>query len=395
MAWKRTFISAFIAQVLGIIGLSFATPFLPLYVAELGIDDPGQQAFWAGVALSAAGLTFAVFAPIWGTVADRFGRKPMVFRAMLGGTVVMVLMSFARNVPELILYRLLQGAFSGSLAASISLVASVVPHRHSGLTLGMMQSAVFIGHAVGPFFGGMAADALGYRVCFRIGAGLTLLGGVLVLAGTREEFTPRDAQASRDGPGFRAIFLLPGFLISVVIMFAVRLSNSIANPSFPLIVREFPLSPQHFNSITGSIMGVTALAAAASSAILGHIGDKIGRRSILVACCVGACVASVGHYMAQTLFTLFAARILFGFSVAGMLPSATAMIYSIIDPRSIGKAYGLATSLSMLGAAAGPTLGGVLAMSVGLRFPFLVTAAAQLMLAVLVLAYVRDKNRFT
>ena len=180
MRWKSTFFYSFLAQVLGILGFSFCTPFLPFFVGELGVEDAGAQAFWAGVALSSAGFTFAVFAPIWGVVADRYGRKIMVCRAMFGGGLALLLMSFSRTVPQLVLFRVFQGAFSGTLAASIALVASVVPQHRSGLTLGMMQAAVFIGNAVGPFFGGMAADAFGYRVSFRIGALLTVLGGVLV-----------------------------------------------------------------------------------------------------------------------------------------------------------------------------------------------------------------------
>ena len=391
VSWKRTFISSFIAQILGILGFSFAMPFLPFFVAELGVEDVGQQALWAGLVLSSAGLTFALFAPIWGVLADKYGRKLMVCRAMFGGALTMVLMSFSQTVPQLIAFRLFHGVFSGTLAASIALVASVVPQHRSGLTLGMMQTAVFIGNAIGPFFGGLAADAFGYRMSFRIGAVLTLLGGMFVLFGTHERFARPDRTVPSDAPGFKAIFLLPGFAVSVLVMFGVRFSNSVANPSFPLIVRDFLAVPTRLNSITGSVMAVTAVAAAVSSALLGHAGDRVGRRGVLIACCVGACFASAGHYFAQSLPVLFAVRVLFGFSVAGMLPAANSMIHSVVDTRSVGKAFGLATSISMLGMAFGPTVGGYLAMGAGLRFPFLATAVGQIVLAAVVYFFVRDR----
>lgn len=390
MNWKRTFIFAFIAQFLGIVGISFATPFLPFFVAEMGVTESGAQAFWAGIVMGAGGLTFAVFAPIWGVFADRFGRKPMVCRAMFGAALAVFLMSFSRTVPQMILFRVVQGAFSGTLAASIALVASVVPPQRIGLTLGMMQAAVFIGNALGPFFGGMAADAFGYRTSFRIGAVLTLLGGLMIVFGTQERFSAPDRQSSTDSQGFRKIFLLPGFLISVVVLFSVRLSNSISNPSFPLIVGDILGSARNLNSITGSVIGAAAIAAALAAAMLGHAGDRLGRRRVLMGCCIVACLASVGHYFAHDLPTLFVVRILFGFSVAGMMPAANAMIHEVVDPRSIGKAYGLATSLSMLGSAIGPTVGGTLAMQAGLRVPFLVTGAAQLCLIVLILCFLQN-----
>ncbi len=389
-AWKRTFVFAFAAQILGILGFSFATPFMPFFIAELGVAEGGEQAFWAGVALSTGGFTFALFAPIWGVVADRYGRKSMVCRAMFGGALAIALMSFSQTVHQLLLFRVFQGAFSGTLAASIALVASVVPRHRSGLTLGMMQAAVFIGNAVGPFIGGMTADAVGYRGSFRVGAVLTVLGGLLILFGTREPGAAADRQARTGSPGFRQIIRLPGFLISVLVLLGVRLSNSIANPSFPLIVREMVDSLDHLNRITGSIIGVAAVAAALAAAVLGYAGDRGGRRRVLLGCCLGACVASVGHYLARGLPDLFAVRILFGFAVAGMLPAANATIHSVVDPRSIGKAYGLATSISMMGSAIGPTLGGYLAMRAGLRIPFLVTGAAQLLLGMLILLFLRE-----
>ena len=392
MNWKSTFVFSFLAQSLGIVGFAFCTPFLPFFVGELGVTDAGAQAFWAGVALSSAGFTFALFAPVWGILADRYGRKIMVCRAMFGGALALLLMSFARTIPQLVLFRIFQGAFSGTLAASIALVASVVPQRRSGLTLGMMQAAVFIGNAVGPFFGGLAADAFGYRVSFRIGALMTALGGLLVYFGTREDFTPRTPEESAETPGFGKILLLPGFLISVTVLFSVRLSNSIANPSFPLIVKAIVRSLRSLNSVTGSVIAASAVAAAISAAVLGHVGDRLGRRHILIGCCVGACIASIGHFFAYSLPTLFAVRILFGFAVAGMLPAANATIHAVVDPRSIGRAYGLATSLSMLGSAVGPTVGGYLAMAAGLRIPFLVTGTAQMALALLVFLFLHERK---
>jgi len=393
LPWKRTFFFAFAAQFLSIVGISFATPFLPFFVSDLGVTDPSRQAFWAGIVMASGGLTFALFAPVWGAMADKFGRKSMVCRAMLGAAVSVFLMSFARSVPQMILFRILQGMFSGTLAASIALVASVTPLRRSGFALGMMQAAVFVGNAFGPLIGGMMADNFGYRNSFRIGALLTFLGGVLVLLGTRERFTRPDPKMIIPNSGFRAIFLLPGFLIGVVILFSVRLGNSIANPSFPLIVRDIlGGAVDNLNSITGMIIAAAAIAAACASAVLGYAGDQFGRKRILVGCCSVACVASVWHYYAGSIPTLMVARTLFGFSVAGMLPAANSLIHEVVDPRSIGKAYGLATSISMLGSAVGPTIGGTLAMQAGLRVPFLVTGLAQLLLIVLIMMFMRKRQ---
>ncbi len=391
-AWKRTFASSFAAKMLSSIGFSFAMPFLPFFIAELGVYDESQQAFLAGLALSSAGLTFAVFAPVWGAFADRYGRKLMLCRAMLGGTLIMFLISAAQSVGQLVVLKLLQGVFSGTMAASVALVASVVPQRRSGMALGMMQASVFIGTTIGPFFGGLTADAFGYRASFQIGGLLCLLGGLLVYFGAHENFVPEDEDRRKSRPGFGQIFMLKGFFVAVLLMFGVRFSNTMINPSFPLIVRDIIPSSGNLNSITGSVMAAAAISGAVSSAVLGYMGDRIGHRKILIACCAGASAASAGHFFAYSLNKLFLARILFGLSVAGMLPAANAAIHSIIDRRSVGKAYGLAASISMLGAAFGPLTGGYLAKIISLRAPFLFTAALQALLGLVVIFFFRTKN---
>ena len=87
-AWKRTFVSAFIAQICSITGFSFAMPFLPFYIKDLGVTDPKMQTFWAGLCLGAAGVTFSLFSPVWGNLADRHGRKIMVVRSMFGLSLI-------------------------------------------------------------------------------------------------------------------------------------------------------------------------------------------------------------------------------------------------------------------------------------------------------------------
>lgn len=394
-SWKKTFVSAFTAQILSILGFSFALPFLPFFIADLGVTDTSSQAFWAGVVMGASGLTFAIFSPLWGLLADRYGRKLMVCRSMAGGTVVLLLMSYVQSITQLIICRLLQGAFTGTIAASIALVASVVPRKRSGFTLGMMQTAVFLGASIGPFFGGIVADAFGYRASFRFGALLCLLGGVLVYFGTEEKIDPHPAENEPPSEGFKSILMSSGFLIAVLIMFGVQFGNTLINPAFPLIIKDLLPSTQNLNSIAGSIMAAAALAGAFSAAVLGHAGDRLGHRRVLIGCCLAGGLAAGAHYWAFSLQALVTARVLFGLAIASMLPAANAMIHSIIDHRSLGKAYGLASSISMTGVALGPLVGGYLAKIAGLRMPFLVTAAAQLMIGLLILFYFDDTKRHT
>jgi DHA1 family multidrug resistance protein-like MFS transporter len=382
--WKRTFISAFIAQVLSVVGFAFAFPFIPFFIRDLGVTERSEQIMWAGTVQAAAGLTLALFAPVWGILADRFGRKLMVVRAMFAGTIIMFLMSMVQTVPQLIVCRLLQGAFTGTVSASVALVASVIPARRSGFALGMMQAAVMIGVCLGPLIGGVVADQIGYRWAFRIGGIVILIGGLFTLFGTREQFTPAARESEAMRRQFGRIMKTSGFLAAVAVLFSVRFSNAIANPSFPLIVRDILGSETGLNSITGSIIAVASLSGALSAGLLGHFGDRLGHRRVLIGCASLAGVVSIATAFAHGLPYLYGVRILFGLAVAGMLPAANAIIHGVIEGDNFGKAYGLAGALSMMGFALGPFVGGWLGGLFGIRIPFIVTGISQFLVVILV-----------
>lgn len=391
--WKKTFIFAFIAQIFSVVGFSFVIPFLPYFIEELGITDKADQTFWAGIVMSTAGITLAIFAPIWGILADKFGRRSMLIRAGVGGTIVLYLMSYVQSVQWLVVCRLLQGMFTGTVAASVALVSSVTPPKRKGLTLGMMQTAVLIGFAMGPLIGGVAADAWGYRVTFRIGSGIILFSMLFVLFGTSEPSRRKTDGGKPPTPRtIRQIISSHGFLAAVIVLFSIRFSNTISNPSFPLIIKEIAVNTLRLNSLTGTIIFVVALSGALSAAVLGVFGDKWGHKKILIVCSCSTAVLSFVHIFIHTIPVLIVVRALFGLSVAGMIPAANVIIHKSLPEDSIGKGYGIASSLSMVGLALGPFIGGWAGREFGLRAPFGITAACQLAVMIMIIFAIKSSN---
>src|SRR5437660_5296510 len=180
--WRRNLAALWLAELTAILGFSFAFPFLPLFLhQDLHIPAGPQLAFWTGITGGATGLALACTAPIWGRLADRYGRKPMLVRAMVGGGISVGLMGLSQSALQLTVLRGVQGASSGSVAAATALVATETPAPHLAWALGILSSAISLGSAVGPAAGGLAANFVGLRAIFVGGGVLLLLATIPVL----------------------------------------------------------------------------------------------------------------------------------------------------------------------------------------------------------------------
>src|ERR1700754_1067164 len=96
--WLRNLWVCVFGSFTTIVAMTLMLPFLPLYVEQLGVKDHAAIVQWSGVAYGATFFTAALTAPLWGKLADLYGRKPMLIRASLGMAIIMSLMGMAHNV---------------------------------------------------------------------------------------------------------------------------------------------------------------------------------------------------------------------------------------------------------------------------------------------------------
>jgi len=393
--WKRTLYASTVAQFLCGAGFSFVFPFMPLYIRSMGVEDAADLRRWAGLVSAASSVTMAVFAPIWGSMADRHGRKLMAMRAMFGAGLMLALMGFARTPSQLMALRLAQGALSGVIAANTALVASVTPASQMGYAMGLVHASAHAGRVFGPALGGLMADWFGFRVAFWVGAGLLLCAGALV-----KFFTSAPHVAPGAGKGgvasWTGLFALGGFSVALLAMFQVQFATSIAMPIFPLLIEALRGTSDKAPTITGAIFTVNAVAGVISTGWLGRMSDRVGHRKLLIVCSLAAAVILLLHAAAQNVGQVFALRFLLGLATAGLIPSATALVRRVVPSHSIGKAFGVAQSVRSIGMAAGPLAGGYIAAHIagdaGLRVPFLATGLVFLLVPVVVMLLLKPSG---
>lgn len=376
--WRRNFYTLWVAELCAIIGFQMVQPFLPYYIQEFDVGDLSEALVWAGWMGSAAGLAMGISSPIWGSLADRYGRKPMVVRSMIGGGIAVILMAYVVTVEQLLIVRVMQGALSGTVTACLTLVSTSTPRRHLGFALGLMQGAFMLGASVGPLAGGPLIDAFGYTDCFLWSGIVVLIAGVCVQLFVHEDFTRiRDVESSARyrAPGrdmLRLLRLRP-FLVVVATVVSMSFAFGFIMPVVPLFLQQLA-GGEDVLTLAGTVFAAAGLVGALAAAVMGRFSDRVGPRRVLFVGLVSAAVFHLAQGYATSVGVLSVLIVLGGLATGAVRPVANALVARIIPEEDRGKAFGVMSSAAALGWAAGPLAGGSLGAQLGFRSVFIATA---------------------
>lgn len=391
-AWRRNLYIIWFAELVAITGFAFVWPFMPYYVQELGVTELHEVELWSGVLFAANAIPMAIFAPIWGSLADRYGRKLMVVRAMFGGALLLGAMGFVQNVQQLVVLRAIQGALTGTVAAATTLVASSAPRERSGYAMGLLQMAIWTGASVGPLLGGVVADTWGYRAAFWVTGGLLFAAGITIWLLVEEEFVPPPRDQGKAGTGLWdgiQLVIRTGPLVSLFsIRLIVRLGIRLLGPVLPLFVQSLVPMTTRIASLTGLISGTQAAASAVGALTLGRASDRIGYRRVLLACTLGAGVIYVPMFFVTDPWQLLVLQGAQGLVMSGVLASISALLASLAPEGRQGAVYGVDASVVSMANAIAPMLGASAAAAFGLRAPFLLAAGGLFVAAAMAWALV-------
>lgn len=384
--WKRTLLVVLFAQMITAVGFSIFFPFLPLYVESLGAVTDIPLEILTGLVYSGQAVAMMIASPIWGSLADRVGRKLMVERSMFGGAVILLLMAFARSAEDLVFLRIVQGFVTGTLAASNALVAAMAPRERTGFAMGLLQVGLAAGVALGPLLGGLIADFFGYHTSFYVTAALLFISGLMVYFGVREQFGVSETDSRERQPFVRAwrqILTTRGVLITFSLQFLHQLGRMIILPILPLFVVALLQDDSRINTVTGSIIGVTALTSTLSAVYLGRLGDRVGHRRVVIASSLFASILYFTQSYATTGLQTFVIQALAGVAFGGIIPSISALLSIYTQVGEEGAVYGLDNSIKAGARAIAPMVGTTVALWIDIRSAFIVTAFVYLITSLL------------
>ena len=255
----------------------------------------------------------------------------------------------------------------------MALAATLIPAASLGFAMGALQTATALGSTMGPMVGGWMAAALGYRPTFFVTGAILFLAGVLCFVVVREDFRPAPSGQPRQRAmaGLRDVLRVPGMTGLMLVVGLSRAAGGSMGIAIPLILQEMAGGSLGVSGTAGTVVGLTALAMALGAVTWGRLGDRIGQSRVMMLCLISSALLIAPQALVSAPWQLAVGQMAFTFTLAGLLPTATALV-GIIGPRGRqGVTYGANGAALALGNALGPTLAAGLIGAFGTRSLFL------------------------
>ncbi len=367
--WKQNLKVAWLGNFLTGTSFTLVMPFISVFVEELGVG-PGQVEYYAGLAVSVNALAAALMTPIWGSLADRYGRKPMMVRAAFAMIFTMGGMAFVPNVFWLLALRVLNGVFTGYIPNATALIASQVPKDKTGYALGTLSTGAVAGNLIGPTLGGILAEMFGVHTVFLLVGLLYAIVVLLTVFYIREDFVPiKKGEEMSVKEVFEQVkdrqMLVGLFVTSMIIIAAAQA----VVPILTLYVRHLGQT-DNLLFVAGFIISLPGMASLVTSGYLGKIGDRIGNHRLLLIALTYSLLINVFCVFAENPFQLGLLRFMYGFGTGALLPSVNSLLTKLTPKEGISRIFSYNQLFNNLGSVVGPMMGSAVAAHMGYDWVF-------------------------
>ena len=263
--------------------MTLVLPFISLYIETFGDFSDTYVQHWSGWTFAVTFVTAFLFAPLWGRIGDTFGRKKILIFSGLGLATSLFLMGFVTSVWQLFLLRLFTGIFTGFIPMSQAFISTQTPKSMAGRVLGTLQTGNITGSLMGPLFGGMLADSVGFASTFQLASFAILISVVLVFA--TKEFkleTKAGMQTSYTSKEVLLHIVRNPIMISVLLLSTlIQIANFSIQPILSLFVTELH-GYANLAFFSGVAFSATGLGNLLMTKRWGSIGDRFGYLKLLV-----------------------------------------------------------------------------------------------------------------
>lgn len=372
--WKTNLFFVWLTQILCMAGFSAAIPFLPVYIRDTwGITEEKELGAWMAAFYFFGMLSFCVFIPVWGMLADRYGRKIMLLRAYYIDAVLFPCMLFAPSPFWLIVVRFIISAFTGTVSAAQTLIVTNTPEEHHGFALGTLTTAVWSGNLIGFAAGGVVVHYFGFAVAILSCGGMFLLAGIIAQLFVHETFIPpAPSRRKHLRDSWTGLSLAIWLLYFLILLTAV--ARRFDDPYIPIMIERIH-GPLNTALHTGWISALAALGGVLSGMIIGRLCDRFTPQRVTVPALLLAGVTMFLQGGAVTLAGYSFFRFVNFLSAGGLEAGVLSILSKLSLPERRGAIFGLASSIRMSGILLSTLVSGGIVYFIGVRSIYAVGGA--------------------
>lgn len=370
-SWKRNLAVLWLGVFLCSTSYSISIPFMSIFLSDdLGVTSHLEA--WSGFAFGISFLASALISPFWGSLADKYGRKPMLIRSGFSLAALYLINYFVHDPYVFLVVRVLQGLLAGFVPSSIALVATNTPEEKTGWALSVMSTSGAAGSIIGPLIGGVISYYYGNRSAFLFSSAIVLLSALIATLFVKERKVDRSVPRSRVRDDIREAGG-NGAFVSLMIMTGISyFSVMLLEPLIPIYMLDMGISKDSASLTSGVVFSAVGIATVLMAPRWGKIGGRKGYGTILFIGLLGGGIGNMLQFFVTGYVQFAIVRFVYGLFYAAVLPSINALIVQVTEPGFRGRAFGLNQSVSQLATMAGPILGGLLGAILPIRWVFVV-----------------------
>jgi DHA1 family multidrug resistance protein-like MFS transporter len=385
---KTNILVLFFSLIVIMLGFGLVMPLVPFFIERFGAG--GSE---LGVLIASYGLMQFIFAPIWGDISDRWGRKKVMIAGMLGNGVTLLAFGFANSLWVLFTARILSGVVASAMVpASMAYIGDITNEEERGSGLGLIGAAAGTGIVIGPGLGGLlAAKSLAFP--FIVAAFLSLVSILLIFFFLPESLPPdkRSKNVQRSitlqYARMKKALLSPiGILLIMTFIVSFGLTNFQGIYGL-FALKKFGYGPQKVGTI---LMVMGAVLAIGQGVIAGSLIKRFREELIIKVSLILSSIGFVSMVAVRSYPGVLASTGIFILAIS-LLRTSIAALISKKSAIGQGVAMGLNDSFKSLGRIIGPVWAGFI-FDINANYPYITGAVIMLIGFVLGLVRIEEAS---
>lgn len=377
---RSPLVIVFFTVFLDLLGFGILIPLLPYVSREFHATE-----IQAGLLMATYSVMQFLFAPLWGRLSDRVGRKPIILLSLAGSTVGYMIFAFAQSLELLFISRVVSGIAAANISTAQAIVADCLPPEKRTHGMGMVGAAIGLGFVLGPALAGILVSDHHYMLPFVVAAALSGLDLALAWLLLPETANLRDDQHLEERR-----FSWDRLVESLEVPHIPRLlgASLLYFTAFSVMESTIAFYGSDLFAMTARqngyiLFGVGIILVIIQGRVVGQAALRFGDHNLILFG-AGGVMAGLLMMTAAPVFWFFVVSALVMAAASGLvIPSLTSLISQLSTPEVQGGILGMNQSMASLGRILGPLMGTSIYQWAGPRYPFF--SSAMLILAVFVI----------